>query len=365
MGSREKIRAQIEAAAAYARSIGLEEQSQEFHAWRASGRDDVAAPLRMSTDPDLHRLLGGRFAPRQTAPQMDLFFDNPTVALTNGIVRAVCARDLSDAQRQLDRLYEQSPNYADLAAFDRLLEALAHLDRPVEDVQREIDFLLETAPTAKRLLGSEWRELLAPLWRQLAQALDIHTFSPATPELHRSFALSQAHDWEGVSRSVLAESEWWTQPVLCLRLTQSAFYTKRRTEAVTAWCHLCWRAPDQVSQLLEGRRQPDAGMAALWQEFIEFGEEGTSERSLPDLIPPEPALTAADFPAWLLLRQPGLAQQLAADLPPGSSPGEERYRCAHRWLQARRAGKPEEETQWRKALKQSHEGLFRYLKQTV
>jgi hypothetical protein len=106
-------------------------------------------------------------------------------------------------------------------------------------------------------------------------------------------------------------------------------------------------------------------MTALWQEFVEFGEEGALEPSVPQLISPEPALTATEFPAWLLLRQPGLAQQLAADLPRGSSPGEERYRCAHRWLQARRAGKTEEETQWRRALKQSHEGLFRYLKQTV
>ena len=33
---------------------------------------------------------------------------------------------------------------------------------------------MEVAPTAKRLLGWEARDLLAPLWRQLAEALGTH-----------------------------------------------------------------------------------------------------------------------------------------------------------------------------------------------
>ena len=37
---------------------------------------------------------------------MDLFFDNPVVALTNGIARALSARNVVESQRQLDRLYE-------------------------------------------------------------------------------------------------------------------------------------------------------------------------------------------------------------------------------------------------------------------
>jgi len=365
MGNPEKIRAYIEAAAGYARSIRLEEQTEEFHAWHAAGKQDSAAPLRISADPVLQRLIASRFAPTQNAPQLDLFFDNPVVALTNGIVRALRARDLTEAQRQLDRLYAQSPTHADLAAFDRLLAALGHLDRAIEDAPWQLDFLLETAPTAKRLLGAQWRDLLAPLWRQLADALDACPFSSDTPDLHRSFALSQAQDWAGVSRCVLAESEWWVQPVLCLRLAQAAFYTKRRIEALTAWCHVCWRAPEQVAQVLEGRRQPDAGMAVLWQQFVELDEEGVRERNGPDLIPAEPTLTAADFPAWLLLQEPGLAQQLAADLPMGNSPGEEHYRHVHRWVQARRAGRGQEEIELRKALQQSHAGLFRYLKRTV
>jgi hypothetical protein len=83
---------------------------------------------------------------------MDLFFDNPVVALTNGIARSLSARNLAETQRQLDRLYAQAPNHADLAAFDRLLDALGHLDRPVTDAPQELEFLL----TSRRPPSACW-----------------------------------------------------------------------------------------------------------------------------------------------------------------------------------------------------------------
>src|SRR5262249_50227581 len=120
MGSADKIRAEIEQSVRYARSIGLVEQAQEFHAWEtapsAGGHRGGAParrdkPLRISSDPGRHQLIASRYIPAQTAPQMDLFFDNPVVALTNGIVRSLSARDPAEAQRQLDMLYAQAPNH--------------------------------------------------------------------------------------------------------------------------------------------------------------------------------------------------------------------------------------------------------------
>ena len=171
MGSKEKIRAQLESAAGYARSIGLVEQPQTFFPWVSGAVGHGDEPLRISADAQLHRLIGSRYVPAQNAPQMDLFFDNPVVALSNGIVRALSARNLGETQRQLDRLYAQAPNHADLGAFDRLLAALGHLNRPIDDPRQELEFLLDITPAAKRLLGWEARDLLAPLWRQLADAL--------------------------------------------------------------------------------------------------------------------------------------------------------------------------------------------------
>src|SRR6202011_5587855 len=97
-----------------------------------AGVGAASKPLRISAEPRLHRLIGCRYLPAQSAPQMDLFFDNPVVTLTNGIARALCARNAMEGQRQLDRLYVQAPNHPDLAAFDRLVGGLAALRPPVE-----------------------------------------------------------------------------------------------------------------------------------------------------------------------------------------------------------------------------------------
>jgi hypothetical protein len=362
MGSKEKIRAQLESAVGYARSIGMVEQPQTFYAWvshaptaNATGRgvslDHADTPLRISSDAALTKLIAGRYVPAQSAPQMDLFFDNPVVALTNGIARSLSARNLGETQRQLDRLYAQAPNHADLASFDRLLEALRHLDRPVVHARQELEFLTDITPTAKRLLGWEARDLLAPLWQQLADALKTQPFSATEPNLHRSFALVQALDWAAASDAVRSEPQWWTHPPLCLRLAASAFYQQRRTDALTAWFHLCWHAPDQAAEALDNPRQPDTGIKVQWQRFMDSEED--------------PPLTPADFPAWLLLREPGLNLQLAVGLPGGTTRGEENYRCVHRWIDARRAKRTDEEITLRKMLQALSPALFRQLKLNV
>jgi hypothetical protein len=353
MGDRARILAEIQRAADYARSIGLVEQTQEFHPWSDEGK-----PLRISSDPKLHRLIGCRYVPAQKAPQMDLFFDNPVVALTNGIARALAARNLTESQRQLDRLYVQAPNHADLASFDQLVAALEGLDHAIADAGERMASLLQIGPVARRLLGAESRDFLAPLWRHIADALGNRSFSPEAPDLHRSFALSQAQDWAGVGESVLREPQWWLEPQLCLRLADSSFRRRRRVEGLTAWCHLCWRAPQRVPESLEKLRQTDLG--ALWTRFQESEEE-----ALESVSGSAPALTAADFPAWLLLHEQGLARQLGVELPPGDTPAEQHYKCVHRWIHARRAHRDQEEMALRKALQSSHPVLFGMLKRSV
>jgi hypothetical protein len=358
MGSPEKIRAQIEQAVNYARSIGLIEQPQEFTSWQTETHAGNK-PLRVSDQPGVHRLMAGRFIPAQQAPQMDLFLDNPVSALTNGIVRSLAAGNASDAQRQLDRLYSIAPNHSDLAGYDRLLATLHRLGQPIDDAQHELAFLLETTPTAKRLLGGQWRELLTPLWRQLADAIGDQPFSADQPQLHRTFALSQAQDWAGVGACVLTEPQWWLQPSLCLQLAQSGAFQHRRIEALTGWFNLCWHAPDEAVTALNKTQQPDAGVGAAWQKFLAVEDE------LDDAEADDAALTPCDFPAWMLLHEAGLARQLSLELAQTQTPGEERYRCVHRWIEARRAQKREDELALRKALQVSQPMLFRYLKSVV
>jgi hypothetical protein len=346
MGNPDKIKAELEQAVSYARRIKLIEQIQEFHPWHQSAPAQAGdRPLRISMDPLLHRLIGSRYVRAQSVPQMDLFFDNPVVALTNGIVQALATRNLPSAQRQLDQLYAQAPTHSDLAAFDQLVAALGRLGRPVEDRREELAFLLEASPTARRLLGAQSRDLLAPLWTQLAQALRNTPFDTHEPTLHRSFALTQAHDWAGAADSVLSEPEWQQHPTLCLRLVESAFQRRQRVAALAAWCQVCWRAPEEAARAVSQLRQPE--LTGLWQRFLD-----------------QDTLTESDFPAWLLLSEPGLALQLAEDLATGTQ-AQDAYRCVHRWVHARRARKQDEELSLRKTLQSVHPELFNLLKRSV
>jgi hypothetical protein len=360
MGNPQKIREELDQAVRYARGIGLVEQPQEFHAWASDTGSPAERPLRISLDAKLRAYVGSRYLPAQAAPQMDLFFDNPVVALTTGLIRSLADRNGGEAQRLLDRLYTQAPTHPDLPAFDRLLVAVGRIGQAVEDAREAVDFLLALTPTAKRILGPQSRDLLSPLWQQIAVALAAHAFSPQEPELHRSFALLQAQDWAAVAASVHAEAGWPLQPILCVRLAQSAWQRRRRVEALGAWCQVCWRAPAQISEFLLKLPQPE--LNGLWQTFLDSEEDlGTGDRGANDLAA-EPALTAAEFPVWLLLTEPGLAQQLAADLPTGSTAAEEHYRCVHRWIHARRANRPQDELALRKTLQAAHPVLFRMLK---
>jgi hypothetical protein len=358
MGSPEKIRAQIEQSVNYARSIGLVEQPQEFTAWHTDA-PATNKPLRISAQAELQRLIAGRFIPAKLAPQMDLFFDNPVATLTNGIARALAAMNAADAQRQLDRLYEIAPTHSDLAGYDRLVGALARLGHPIDDARQDLRFLQEIAPTAKRLLGSQWRELLTPLWRQLADALNDQPYCAEEPQLHRSYALTQAQDWAGVNACVLQDPEWWRQPALCLAVAQSGAFQQRRVESLTGWFALCWHAPTVAAEALSKPQQPDAGVGKAWQEFL------AAEDALADDDSDDAALAPSDFPAWMLLHEPGLARQMTIALARTDTPGEQHYRCVHRWLEARRAQKKDDELAERKALQAGHPLLFRYLKSVV
>ncbi len=347
MGNTDNIKSELEQAVSYAKRIGLVEQTQEFPPWHTPGTQQPSRGLRISMDAQLQRLIASRYVRSQNVPQMDLFFDNPVVALTNGIVAALAARNLEGAQRQLDQLYAQAPTHSDLAAFDQLLAALGHLDHPVEDPRQELTFLLEVTPSARRLLAAQWRDLLAPLWRQLAASLEGAAFNPDEPDLHRSFALGQAQDWAAVSDAVLREPNWQSYAPLCLRLTESAFHRRRRVEALAAWCHVCWRAPTTAARAADKLRHPE--LTALWQRFLDE----------------EQPLREEDFPAWLLLREPGLVLQLAEDLAPGDSAAEEHYRTVHRLIQARRTRRHDEELRLRKTLQATNPALLNVLKQSV
>lgn len=361
MGRRESVRDELEHAAAYARGLGLLEQPQELGPARDAAGGTRA--LRTSDDPRLATLLASRYVPARSAPQMDLFFDNPVVALVNGLAHALAAQDAAEAARQLERLYATEPNHPDLPAFDRLLAALSHCGSPIDDCPGELDFLTEIAPEAWRLLGARARDLLVPLWRHLAEALRSVPYSPDAPMLHASHAWSEAQAWDEVRTSVLREPSWYRHVPLALRLIESGMRRRRRAEALSGWFQLCWQVAQRVPEALEALRFPE--LHDLWQRFEEEGADADSKGELFDAARGRAALTAADFPAWLMLDEPALARLLPAELPTGVTEGEENYRLVHRWIGAREARRRADEMALRKALKERQPALFEKLLRAV
>lgn len=338
MGSRESIREELEQSAAYARALGLAEERQARDGMSAHPAD---SPLRLSDDARLASLLASRYVPARSAPQMDLFFDNPVAALTTGIANALAAADASEAARLIDSLYAKEPNHPDLPAFDRLLESLERLRQPVADARELLEFTTGIAPSARRLLGARARDLLVPLWRHLAEQTRSLPYSPQEPTLHASHAWTQAQAWDEARESALSVREWWRHPPLTVRLIESSLRRRRRAEGLAAWCQLCWHTPGQAGEAAEKLRWSE--VHALWQRFLDSDAE---------------ALAVEEFPAWLLLDEPALARQLPADLPRGNTPGEAHYGLVHRWLAARARGGEAEDLTLRKELKERQPALF-------
>ncbi len=84
---------------------------------------------------------------------MDLFFDNPVAALTNGIARALAAaKNAADAQRQLRSTLAKKRRRTPIwLECDRLVAAACRISiTRSKNARGQLAFLLDTAPTAKR-----------------------------------------------------------------------------------------------------------------------------------------------------------------------------------------------------------------------
>ena len=159
LGSPKRIDTLLQQAIAFAQTIGLVSETQDFPCLNPGGQ---TAKLRMSADKTKHEQLSLRFVSKRDSPQLDMFFDNPVVVLTNNVVDALVHRSFTDAQHYLDKLYQQAPNHADLAAFDLLVDAVRLADKHVNDPPAELLKLEQLSPHAKRLLSNRSRDFLVP-----------------------------------------------------------------------------------------------------------------------------------------------------------------------------------------------------------
>jgi len=278
----------------YARALGLVHEAQTYFDWRPRHGD---RPLSLSPDPGRRELLAQRWVRPVDLSQLDLFLDNGASAAEHDLHRALAARNVVDAERIYERLCRIAPNHPGLGEYEGLVLYARHLEQlpaiPPDACAEEMDGLVqEILPLARARLRGQARDYLAPAWRRLAEGLPRDRFDPEHPDRHASHAQMQIPDWEAVMRSVQAVADHAEHPVLLARLAQALHHRQCPEAGMLAWARCCERTPEAFLADLARDAAP-----RLYRHALAF--EALDE-----------ALDPVDFPAWLLLKEPGLLHHL-------------------------------------------------------
>jgi hypothetical protein len=296
----------LEGAGAYARAQRLAPEPLEHRGWGADDRS-----LRIGAHSGLTRGCAVAYAPPADRPQLDLFQDSSGLLLEDEIRQALVERRIQTARAALTRLMARDPANRHLRGFLRLIQGADEGELPAPK-SRLLD-LESIEPVARDLLGHRARDYLAPLWAAFAESLFGRGFDPRAPRLHASFGWARAGHWQRVREAVESETQWRRLPLLVLRHAEACWRTRRLAEARRDWMRLCWEWPRELERAIGAARFPDPRLADLWHQFGDADLE----------------LDTEDFPAWLLLEDPGAA----AKVPPSSAPPDETgetYRLLYR-----------------------------------
>ncbi len=330
-------RAVLQEAAAFARDLGLT---------ATAGERRVAA----SGDPVLDALLRRTYCRAEDDPQRDLFLDNTTIVTVNALRDALASTDVTGARKHLASLTRLQPRHPCVAHAEALIAAL---ETPSPDgrrdaLDRRARLVREWMPAAAALLGADGQRFLAPLWRGVGLALEGGEFDPGDPDGHASWVFRQYLDWEAVKRTVCRVPGHADQPILVGRLAEAEYALHHRVQAVRLWFALCSTAPRHFAELVRRPDFPDTGMAEAWRRAMDADELAE------DLSP-------GWFPAWMLIREPGLARVLPV------AEGTDGPAQAFNLLRALRLGAESDDRRapLRAALKAVHPGLFKSYMRTV
>ena len=292
MGDLEAIQAQLQMGTEYARQLDLAPESTDTgSSLQASRSTGEGGPLSFD------QLLHTRYVPSRTRPQLDLFMDTPASVLNNKIRKALSAHHVDKAEALVEQLYDIDPGNDDLGGFDSLLEVLTQSVTPVLNASEQLQQLeQDITPLAASVLGKYSGDFISPLWHRLSEALADFTFNPDQAKLHRSYTDARAKDWKNLQQAIEKEHKWQSHCELLLRHLQAAAMQGKEQSVIEDYLLLCWDFADHAEQIPTG--QVASVLTTAITEFQSLDAELETEL----------------FPAWLLLRFPGLTQRLTIDM---------------------------------------------------
>ena len=292
MGDLEAIQAQLQMGTEYARQLDLAPESTDTgSSLQASRSTGEGGPLSFD------QLLHTRYVPSRTRPQLDLFMDTPASVLNNKIRKALSAHHVDKAEALVEQLYDIDPGNDDLGGFDSLLEVLTQSVTPVLNASEQLQQLeQDITPLAASVLGKYSGDFISPLWLRLSEALAGYPFNPDQAKLHRSYTDARAKDWKNLQQAIEKEHKWQSHCELLLRHLQAAAMQGKEQSVIEDYLLLCWDFADHAEQIPTG--QVVSVLTTAITEFQSLDAELETEL----------------FPAWLLLRFPGLTQRLTIDM---------------------------------------------------
>ncbi|MCF6354984.1 MAG: hypothetical protein L3J26_07745 [Candidatus Polarisedimenticolaceae bacterium] len=287
-GDPEQISQMLTQAKAYVTALKLAPKLLTYNPWGSNSSQTLSFSQNLTRAELFHT----RYGKAEEQAQLDLFMDATASNLANRTAQALINRDSDEARRLIQLLFDADPDHSRLGSLERLTEADQLLQSPIGNPAARLDQIEnELTPLAEDELGSGSHNLLVPHWRHLTTALHGHSFDPKQPKLHASYTASRAFEWQQAITAIQAEPGWQQQLDLLWRYAKACEQLHDKPTALHAYFQLCWQFPNAADAI--GRRAAPPQQLA-WNDFLAL----------------EPELPNELFPAWYLMRHPGLIHQL-------------------------------------------------------
>ena len=230
---------------------------------------------------------------------LDLFLDSRAVVLANDAVRAIAERDGAHAARYVSELRAEAADYPALRSLEILASWLAEWQRPSCDATSIVSAvaLLEDVivPAARDAFAARADDVLAPFFRDLAEASRGLAYEASRSKAHRAWLSLRCANWEQAEDAALGIPGANEIPDALHWLAVARYRQRGLSAARPTLFALAWRDPPRLAVLIN-----DLQDEALERDFRNFNGAcewtNTAAAELP-----------AWFPAWYVLEHPAAA----------------------------------------------------------
>jgi hypothetical protein len=195
-----------------------------------------------------------------------------------------------------DRAFDDNPNDGDLINLDvvRAVMQAQEIGNPIQ-WQTRLEETIE--PIVREVFPHRADDILAPLWRRMAEAVGHLPFEPRFAAYHASAAWLRARAWEQALKSIDNSPAWMQHPVLHQRRIVALIAMHDESRVRGACFDACWYCPEHAEEIFSSLDLCSCGLDRLWQKFLHLANEPNAEI----------------FPAWTRLGQTGSSSVSLSD----------------------------------------------------